>query len=69
MSSPDIPWAPVVGETVAIVPPDWEITTPWAPRIPAEVVHIADDLVTLAVDGNLRLRRLRQVAPWTEDPR
>ncbi|MFE5585864.1 hypothetical protein [Kitasatospora sp. NPDC056531] len=58
-------WVPGVGETVAIVPPDWEISTPWAPRIPAEVVEVIDNLVTLTVDGNLRLRRLHQVEPWT----
>ncbi|WP_369183212.1 hypothetical protein [Streptomyces sp. Y1] len=50
---------------MAIVPPDWEISTPWAPRIPAEVAEVADNLVTLTVDGNLRLRRLHQIEPWT----
>ncbi|MEV7781429.1 hypothetical protein [Kitasatospora sp. NPDC088351] len=66
MTAPDSSWSPCIGETVAIVPPDWEISTPWAPRIPAEVVDVTDNLITLTVDGQLRLRRLHQIAPWTD---
>ncbi|MCX5212890.1 hypothetical protein OG689_27060 [Kitasatospora sp. NBC_00240] len=60
-------WLPEPGRSVAVVPPDWEITDPAAPRCRAEVVDVVDDLVTVRVLGHLRLRRLRQVAPWTDE--
>ncbi|MFE5583703.1 hypothetical protein [Kitasatospora sp. NPDC056531] len=36
----------------------------WPPLAPAEVVEVRGDLVTLSYQGVLRLRRLREIAPW-----
>ncbi len=62
-------WPPGRGELIAVVPPDWEITDPAAPRCRAEVVDVVGDLVTVRVLGQLRLRRLYQVAPWVDEER
>ncbi|MFD7985032.1 hypothetical protein ACFXKJ_03140 [Kitasatospora indigofera] len=59
------PCRPSPGETIAVVPPDWEITDPAAPRCRGEVVDVVGDLVTVRVLGHLRLRRVHQVAAWT----
>ncbi|MGW2376120.1 hypothetical protein [Kitasatospora sp. NPDC001683] len=59
------PWVPAVGETVTMTPAEWQITTPGAPLVPAEVVEVRGNLVTLSYQGVLRLRRLREIAPWT----
>ncbi|MET8626166.1 hypothetical protein ABZW30_20830 [Kitasatospora sp. NPDC004669] len=55
---------PAVGATVTMTPAEWQITTPGAPLVPAEVVEVQGDLVTLSYQGILRLRRLREIAPW-----
>jgi hypothetical protein len=59
------PWVPAIGETVAMTPAEWQITTPGAPLVPAEVVEATGNLVTLSCCGVLRLRRLHEIAPWT----
>ncbi|MFI9363954.1 hypothetical protein ACIG5E_23300 [Kitasatospora sp. NPDC053057] len=59
------PWVPAVGETVTMTPAEWQITTPGAPLIPAEVVELRGGLATLSYQGVLRLRRLHEIAPWT----
>ncbi|MET9613492.1 hypothetical protein [Kitasatospora indigofera] len=61
----DATWLPAARGPVAVVPPDWEIADPAAPRCRGEVVDVVGDLVTVRVLGHLRLRRVHQVAAWT----